>query len=257
MENGIVDILLVEDNPLNQKLAGFILNAWKVDFEIALNGIEACRKLKDSGFALVLMDIQMPEMDGYQATKIIREEMKLQVPIVALTAHVLQGEVDSYSDAGMNGYLAKPFKESELYEVLAKFLETETAGNGGEEASSGFLPVIDFSEVENIAGGNRLFVKEMAEAFVSQIQVELVQLDAAYLKEDIKGLRATAHSMKSTVGYMGLLDQLEPILNKLERCNESDLLNNDMVQEIAFVRSICLDAVKQLEAELPEFMSAT
>ena len=97
----------------------------------------------------------------------------------------------------------------------------------------------------------------MAEAFVSQIQVELVQLDAAYLKEDIKGLRATAHSMKSTVGYMGLLDQLEPILNKLERCNESDLLNNDMVQEIAFVRSICLDAVKQLEAELPEFMSAT
>ena len=250
-------VLLVEDNPLNQKLAGFILNAWKVDFEIALNGIEACRKLKDSGFALVLMDIQMPEMDGYQATKIIREEMKLQVPIVALTAHVLQGEVDSYSDAGMNGYLAKPFKESELYEVLTKFLETETAGNGGEETSSGFLPVIDFSEVEKIAGGNRLFVKEMAEAFVSQIQVELVQLDAAYLKEDIKGLRVTAHSMKSTVGYMGLLDQLEPILNKLERCNESDLLNNDMVQEIAFVRSICLDAVKQLEAELPEFMSAT
>jgi len=250
-------VLLVEDNPLNQKLAGFILNAWKVNFEIALNGIEACRKLKDSGFALVLMDIQMPEMDGYQATKIIREEMKLQVPIVALTAHVLQGEVDSYSDAGMNGYLAKPFKESELYEVLTKFLETETAGNGGEETSSGFLPVIDFSEVEKIAGGNRLFVKEMAEAFVSQIQVELVQLDAAYLKEDIKGLRATAHSMKSTVGYMGLLDQLEPILNKLERCNESDLLNNDMVQEIAFVRSICLDAVKQLEAELPEFMSAT
>ena len=253
-------VLVVEDNPINQKLAGFILRKWNIDFDFAPNGRAACNMLKQGNYKLVLMDIQMPEMDGYQATKVIREEMKLMVPIVALTAHAFDAELEGFTKAGMDGYITKPFKEEELYAVLAKFLEIEkreVTQPVADKAKNGFAHVIDFTEVEKISGGNKVFVKELAEMFVSQIQLELVTLENALTNGDLKTMQSTAHSMKSTVGYMGLMQKLEPALNSIELCTEDDLTNGSMLREIEYVKAVCHDALMQLEVELPEYIEAT
>ena len=251
-------VLVVEDNPVNQKLADFILRKWKVDFDMAPNGLVACNMVKKNHYDLVLMDIQMPEMDGYQATRVIRDEMKLQVPIVALTAHAFDGEVERFNEAGMNGCITKPFTEEQLYKVVSGFLKVSKPEGAPAVASVKVRPpvsqVIDFNEVEKISGGNKMFVKELAEIFVTQIQQELGQLDAAFARNDLATLKSTAHCMKSTIAYMGLMDKLEHALHRIENCDPAALNSAPLQQDIAYVKSVCMDAVKQLEVELPEYI---
>ena len=85
-------VLIVDDNAINQSLMKHLLSQWNIDFETANNGLEAVEFLRDNYCDLVLMDIQMPQMDGYAATQTIREELKLNTPIIAMTAHALAGE---------------------------------------------------------------------------------------------------------------------------------------------------------------------
>jgi PAS domain S-box-containing protein len=118
-------ILVAEDVELNQYLARHIMESWGFEVEIAVNGKEALRKVQESEYDLVLMDIQMPEMDGMQATQNIRalENKKIsQIPIVALTANALRGDSEKYMAVGMNDYLSKPFDEPRLFQVISKNL---------------------------------------------------------------------------------------------------------------------------------------
>ncbi len=124
-------ILLAEDNRINARLAfGFLqLRNWKVDH--ALNGMEAVNLFRENPYDLILMDIQMPEMDGYEATRIIRNDENLSgrkpIPIVALSAHAMRGDIDKALNSGMDDYITKPFKPSELYEVILKLTQSKTA----------------------------------------------------------------------------------------------------------------------------------
>lgn len=115
-------ILLVEDNKINQFLAAIILKKWKMEVEIAENGLIAIEKLKNQNYDVVLMDLQMPEMGGVEATKIIRNELKLEIPIIALTASALKGVDAECLDAGMNDYISKPFDQSVLYNKILKLI---------------------------------------------------------------------------------------------------------------------------------------
>jgi PAS domain S-box-containing protein len=122
-----LNILLVEDNVLNQILAKKVLTDWKWNVEVAENGLIALEKVKENNFDLILMDIQMPEMDGYEATRNIRktyEPPKCNTPIIAMTAHALVGEAEKCIAAGMDEYISKPFDvkvlKSKIYSVLNK-----------------------------------------------------------------------------------------------------------------------------------------
>lgn len=117
-------ILLVEDNPINQKVAVKLLSKAGFSVDTAENGKEALRVLREGNYQLVLMDVQMPEMDGYETTRQIRlmEEPLNKIPIIAMTAHALKGDRDKCIEAGMNDYLSKPIKPDDLYEVLGKWL---------------------------------------------------------------------------------------------------------------------------------------
>jgi signal transduction histidine kinase/CheY-like chemotaxis protein len=120
-EGGGLRILLVEDNPMNQSLGVHVLRKFGFEPEIAVNGKVAVEKLQQKKFDLVLMDIQMPEMDGYQATTYIRNELKSPVPIVALTAHAMNGEREKCLGLGMDDYISKPFNPKELHEKIMSF----------------------------------------------------------------------------------------------------------------------------------------
>jgi PAS domain S-box-containing protein len=117
-----VHVLLVEDNVLNQKLALRVLEKFGFTSDLAQNGRIAVEKVRENKFDIILMDLQMPEMDGYQATTFIRQELKSTIPIMAMTAHSLVGEKDKCIEIGMNDYITKPFNQRELFEKIMSFV---------------------------------------------------------------------------------------------------------------------------------------
>lgn len=117
-----VKVLLVEDNLMNQKLALRVLEKFGFETDLAQNGLIAIEKVKQAHYDVILMDLQMPEMDGYQATINIRQELKKQTPIIAMTAHSLVGEKDKCMEIGMDEYITKPFHQKELFEKITSFV---------------------------------------------------------------------------------------------------------------------------------------
>ncbi|MFC1499809.1 response regulator, partial [Candidatus Zixiibacteriota bacterium] len=119
-----VRILLAEDNPVNQKVASIMLEKAGYQVDVADNGQEAMEALERSSYTMVLMDVQMPEMDGFEATAAIREKEEQSgqhLPIIAMTAHAMEGDRERCLDAGMDDYLAKPIQPKELMAVLEKW----------------------------------------------------------------------------------------------------------------------------------------
>jgi len=117
------DILVVEDNMVNQRLIGFLLARASYSYALASNGQQALELLRTSTYRLVLMDMMMPVMNGYEATRAIRADPALaQLPVVALTANALTGEDDRCRAAGCNDYIAKPYSKAHLLEVVARLL---------------------------------------------------------------------------------------------------------------------------------------
>lgn len=114
-------ILLVEDNTINQMLVKYTLSSSGADIDVCDTGTKALEKLNNNEYDFILMDIHMPELDGYQTTEIIRNELKLQVPILAMTASV-GSEVEKCMTVGMNGSVPKPFTLESLNAALSKFI---------------------------------------------------------------------------------------------------------------------------------------
>lgn len=118
-----MNILIAEDNPVNQQLALIVLTKLGYNPAVAENGQEAVNKMQDQGFDIILMDVQMPELDGFEATKIIRRQSYVQPVIIAMTANAMQGDRDDCINAGMDDYISKPVKPEEIAEMLAKWAE--------------------------------------------------------------------------------------------------------------------------------------
>ncbi|MBA2479541.1 MAG: response regulator [Planctomycetes bacterium] len=117
------DILIVEDNPVNQKLIAFLLARSGYTYDIAENGTLALQRLDESEYRLVLMDMMMPVMNGYDATRAIRQNPKLkQIPVVALTANAMKGEDEKCKAVGCNDYIAKPYSKDQILAAVTKFI---------------------------------------------------------------------------------------------------------------------------------------
>jgi signal transduction histidine kinase/ActR/RegA family two-component response regulator len=121
-----IKVLVAEDNLLNQKLAAFMLKDWGAEYDICNNGKLAIEKLKTNSYDIVLMDIQMPEMNGYEATEHIRNTLKLTLPIIAMTAHALPGEREKCLSFGMTDYISKPIKENDLRDLINKYIHVNS-----------------------------------------------------------------------------------------------------------------------------------
>ncbi|MBL4655400.1 MAG: response regulator, partial [Bacteroidia bacterium] len=123
-----IQVLLVEDNPINQLLAKKVLSGWNCTTDTAENGKIAIEKLNACNYDIILMDIQMPEMDGYETTKHIRNKMnstKNKVPIIAMTAHASSGEADKCLALGMDDYISKPFVPQELNNKIVALVKAK------------------------------------------------------------------------------------------------------------------------------------
>jgi signal transduction histidine kinase/FixJ family two-component response regulator len=202
-DHSIKRILVVEDNLINQKLATVILENNGFDITVAANGSLAIDLLRDntSGtFDLILMDIQMPVIDGYRATQVIRDELHIATPIIAMTAHALAGEKEKCIQVGMNDYLSKPFRETDLLNKIAQWSSAVPA-NGGHAPGK---KIVDLSFLMTQGKNNRKFLPEMIDIFIQQTPRDLDTLQKAIDKHEYTIIYKTAHTLRNTVGYFGL-----------------------------------------------------
>jgi len=236
-----IKILVAEDNLMNQKLLKHLLAQWQINFDIVNNGAEAVKVLehRPEDYALVLMDIQMPEMDGYAATERMRHDLDLRIPIIAMTAHALAGEKEKCLGAGMDDYISKPINEEELYKLINKYVQ----GNSPQDRS-----VIDLEYLKIISKGDEVFEKNMIRSFSIQMPEELNRLKSSILERDYEQIGSIAHNMKSTLAYMGLR-QLTPLLQQIEQeCKKQNGITriNDNFTLISATCQLAITEAKEL-----------
>jgi PAS domain S-box-containing protein len=225
------NILLCEDNELNQRLIKAILSEKGYKIDLAENGEKGIDLFKNNNYDLVLMDIQMPFMDGYETTRTIRQTLQSKIPIVALTANFMIAEKTKCLQIGMNDYLSKPFSKEDLMQKVDRWL-TETAENQAKAKKMALqkFPILSLETLQELSGGNKEFENEMICLFLDQAKKMNEELKIFSSENDILGIRSTAHKMKTSFGIIGA-DQ--KFLNELENLPENNLNPNELFKILA------------------------
>ena len=215
-------VLLVEDNPLNTLLAGALLDSWQVTTTLATNGEEALAQAAALPFDLVLMDIQMPRLDGLAATARLRQQPgpNQHTPIIALTANAFSTEATTYAQAGFNDWLVKPYHENSLYLALAQHTGRHqplaAVATAGEPAAA---PSYNFAGLGRLAN-DPTFVRKLQQLFIDTVPGQLQQLATALEQADWPTTTQLVHSLKSTFGNIQseeavrYMKKMEEILKK-------------------------------------------
>ncbi len=210
-------ILVVDDNQMNRMVAALILNEYEVAVSEVENGEEAVRHVMEHPCDLVLMDIQMPVLNGYEATKAIRNELKSNIPIIALTANAIKGESEKCLSLGMNDYLSKPFNEDQfLYVVsslLGKFKEKKLTVSEDQKINK--VALFDLSKLQSIAKGNQVFIHKMVQLFIDNTPISITEMRQAYEKGDFKKVGEIAHKIKPSIDTLGI-DLLKEEVREIE-----------------------------------------
>jgi len=259
-------ILVAEDNQVNQKVAVRMLERLGYRADVAANGLEALEALSRIRYSAVLMDVQMPEMDGYEATGEIRrreQESDRHTPIIAMTANAMQGDRENALGAGMDDYVSKPVKPEELGTVLKRWvrelgavpsaLEEETGGAAAPPVDT--TDLLDRSVLEGLRElqeeGEPDILNELIELFLDDVPPQLVVLREAVVGGNADSVERVAHTLKGSCGNMGairmakvceqlqevgasedlmkaptLLDQLEAEFDRVRTAFEAERLRN-------------------------------
>ncbi len=209
-------ILVVDDNEMNRVVATTVLSNYGAITLEALNGKESLDILHHDKIDLVLMDIQMPIMDGIEATKRIRQEISESLPVIALTANAMKGDNEKYFSVGMNDYISKPFAENDLIKMCAIWLgkQVNLDPNANPNTKNTTL-LYDLTYLEEISRGDNDFLNKMVELFVTQMPVNMLQLNEAYEKQDMAALKSIAHKSKSSIDTL-MINSLQSVIKEIE-----------------------------------------
>ncbi|MFO8084944.1 MAG: response regulator [Desulfobacterales bacterium] len=261
-------ILVVEDNPTNQEITVAILESAGILTDTAINGREAVEKVQRNQYDAVLMDVQMPEMNGFEATRKIRTELSLgDLPIIAMTAHAMRGDEEKCMASGMDGYVAKPVDQSRLFQLLWRLLKNRRpvlVAEPGPSDGQAETPVSEFEShplPEQVPGIN---IQEALEnlnlkpavyrrilyGFRKNNMDTVESLRTAFEENDTGRIAALAHTLKGSGGNIGARE-LEFAAKELET---SALMNPDrsvlesLVKRVDEATGIVLDSISELES---------
>ena len=244
-------ILVAEDVEMNQHLIRHILESCGAGVVIARNGAEALEQLKKQKFHCVIMDVQMPEMDGIQATMMIRnleDPLLSGIPIIALTANCQEEDLLKYEQAGMDDYLAKPIVESQLIDAILSNSENEKQDSPDADARDN-SKLYDLTMIRSVSGGDEAFIKKMILLFIETVPQNVQELvDATGLK-NWEQVAKMAHKLKSTIDSMGIrslhgqIRSVELLAKNGEQLDQMPA----MVHQVASVVSLC---IQQLRSEV-------
>lgn len=250
-------ILVADDNKMNRVVAGAILKNYHCQIIYAENGLEAVNLTKTHNPDIILMDVQMPEMDGLQATERIRNTISESVPIIALTALAIKGDKEKCKKAGMNEYLSKPFDENDLINKICKCIgKTGISKNQkmeklekleeSDESNESFVSLFSLSKLENIAQGDKAFVEEMVGVFIEQANLSIHQIKDAETQGDIDSIKKIAHRLKPAIDNLSI-EPLRPLIREIEK--DADVLNKKekLSQKLELLVDTLVEVVTQLK----------
>jgi PAS domain S-box-containing protein len=199
-------ILLAEDNVINQKLATHVMEKSGCTVMVVGSGEGALAALERETFDVVLMDVQMPEMDGFETTRHIRQAEQRtgrHVPILAMTAYAMKGDRERCLEAGMDGYVSKPVRPQELLEAVEGLIASAGPGSQGGGPTRARPELLDRAVAMEFVNGDAELLRDLARSFLDCCPKQLAELRVAVERRDREGIRNAAHSIKSAISIFG------------------------------------------------------
>ena len=225
-------ILIIEDNVLNRVLVSSILKPFDITLKEVENGEEAINLLKTGErFDLILLDLQMPKLDGFQTLEYIRNTLHLKTPVLAITANALKGEAEKCIAKGFDGYLAKPFEESDILREISTLISRTKLEATIDPIQHNEHQLYDLSKLRSIAKGDEDFVKNMIKLFCSEIPEALKSMDDALISDDVDKIKRTAHKILPALDTMGI-NSLHDAIRDLEQMSTIDSDANRHVDKL-------------------------
>lgn len=277
-ESGYSKILCVDDNEANLKLIAELLSEYNVKTTLAINGKEAVIATKREEFDLIFMDIQMPEMDGIEATRHIRKQksQRTRVPIIALTAHAMKGEKEKLLNEGMDDYLTKPISQTQLEKTIRRWTRKQLvsiitnqndsimADNNehiaeshstkiesmGTNKSSNKTNIIDWQLSLKVANQKVDLAQDMLSMLVKSFDQARLEIVSAFNDENLEELLQQIHKLHGATAYCGV-----PMLKQTAFEYETDLKQNGINQLTKLYQKQLMEAIKLVEGESVNFLS--
>jgi CheY-like chemotaxis protein len=238
---------------LNQLLMKTLLDDFGFQRDIADNGKIALEKLQTQSYDIILMDLQMPEMNGFEATEYIRNTMHSAIPIIALTADVTTVDLEKCKSVGMNDYIAKPVDERLLYTKIVGLVKKNILKTQSQEIAVNRTETVKYTDLEYLiqrTKNNAGMIMEMISAYLTQTPPLIIAMKQNLLEKDWESLHSTVHKMIPSFSIMGMSSDFENIAKKVQEYARAQHGAEEITSLVLQIETVCTQACKELEAEL-------
>ena len=253
-KNKQLRILLVDDDDLSRRMMGLLLSDQGYSYDTASNGVEAVEAVQSQQYDFVLMDLQMPVLDGFEATRRIRawEKGDQHIPIVALTAMLFADEVNLCMEAGMDDCVTKPFDTKQLLQMVESYSkrskELRKASDVEGMAQVADTPLLDIKSALERFSGDIQSYQEFLNEFISLLPEKIDEFRAAFLSNDLETLSKSAHNLKGVSASLGALQLSNLALELDQQCrkNDTELIPELLTEIESNVSIFSVEAIKEL-----------
>lgn len=253
-----IEVLVVEDIVLNQLLMKTLLDDFGFHCDISSNGKIAIEKLKTKQYDIILMDLQMPEMNGFEATSYIRNTLHLHIPIIALTADVTTVDVDKCKEVGMNDYISKPVDERLLFNKIIGFinktkLENEVSIESATKVDIKAERCINLDYLHQRTKSNPELMRQMIQAYLDQTPPLVSEMKNNFNSKNWKLLYATVHKIIPSFSIVGIHNDFQKMAKTIQTYANTQLETDVIHDLVAHLEIVCLQACNELKDELKKF----
>ncbi len=237
-------VLLVEDNEVNRFIAIQSLSYLGFEITEAENGLIAINIIKNNNFDLILMDIQMPVMDGVQATSYIRNNINKLTPIIALTANAFKHDIELYLSKGMNDYITKPYDEQDFFKKIEKVMQVNNIFLNNTS-----LPLYSLEKIKKISRDDNEFVKKISMLFIESSKENIIEIQKCLDKRDWKKMKLIAHKIKPSIDQFEIFE-LKEIIRWLESFDGDEKKCNLWLLNINKTLIVLEQIILELQSEM-------
>jgi PAS domain S-box-containing protein len=258
-DNKNIKVLIVEDILLNQLLMKTLLDDFGFERDIADNGLIAIEKLQSKSYDIILMDLQMPEMNGFEATEYIRNTMNSKIPIIALTADVTTTDLARCTEVGMNDYIAKPVNERILYSKIIGLVKKRSKTKDQEieyQLTREKLKYVDLSYLNRRTKSNPQLMMEMISLYLDQTPALINEMKKNFTEKNWDGLSAAVHKIIPSFSIMGISNDYETLARKIYESTKAQQAMDDIENMLRTLEDVCTYACSELTEEYNKIKSS-